>query len=589
MEKYIYLLQNNNKKSIIIFFCLNIFLIVFETFGIALIPAFVAYIVDPGVISKITYEPLVEYIQSKDHITIIYIGVGLFIFLFFFKNLYLFFVMYYQAILQKKFNYDLKKKFFSLYINSPFSIIKQYNSSEILRNVDNETSDYVTNFFLIIKFGKDMLQFFCIFLLLLYVDFLSTFFVVIFLVLSVIIYFLFFYKRLRILGQNRVDAISSIYKWINQSVGAIKEVKINRKERNILETFLSKVYVFENSRKTISVIQAIPAALFETIFVSITLLLVAFIVTNEKINILPLVSLYIFAFIRILPIFSRFGSYISNLRASYPSVILLNNELKKLEEYNIEKEKIDKLSKNKKLEFNNQIEFKDIYFDYKNEKKEIFKGLNYKIKKNTCIAFVGKSGAGKTTLINILAGLLKPNSGQIKIDNIILDNDINLWQKKIGLISQENYLLDDTIKNNIIFLNSDEEINNENLNDAILFSGLKNFIDALPNKLETIVGEKGSFLSGGQVQRIALARLLYRNPEVLILDEFTNSLDFETENFILEKLNELKTSKNKTIIMISHKMKPLKICDEIVILNNGNIEKVFNYKEFHDQYNLLYD
>ena len=147
MEKYIYLLQNNNKKSIIIFFCLNIFLIVLKRFGIALIPAFVAYIVDPGVISKITYEPLVEYIQSKDHITIIYIGVGLFIFLFFFKNLYLFFVMYYQAILQKKFNYDLKKKFFSLYINSPFSIIKQYNTSEILRNVDNETSDYVTNFF----------------------------------------------------------------------------------------------------------------------------------------------------------------------------------------------------------------------------------------------------------------------------------------------------------------------------------------------------------------------------------------------------------------------------------------------------------
>ena len=188
-----------------------------------------------------------------------------------------------------------------------------------------------------------------------------------------------------------------------------------------------------------------------------------------------------------------------------------------------------------------------------------------------------------------MAGLLKPDEGEIIIDDLKLNDEIHLWQNKIGLISQENYLIDDTIKNNIIFLNNNKEINNNNLNDAIFYSGLENVIDKLPKKLETIVGEQGSFLSGGQIQRIGLARLLYRNPEVLILDEFTNSLDYDTENFILEKINELKTSKKKTIIMITHKMKPLKICDEIILLNNGNIEKIFNYNEFYDKYSLLFE
>ena len=192
-------------------------------------------------------------------------------------------------------------------------------------------------------------------------------------------------------------------------------------------------------------------------------------------------------------------------------------------------------------------------------------------------------------MINIICGLLKPTSGQILVDGKLVNENIKGWQKNIGLISQENYLLDDTLENNIIFLNKKLSIDKKRLSDAIFYSGVSDFLGELKYGLNTKIGERGSILSGGQIQRVALARLLYRDPKVLVLDEFTNSLDPNNENFILEKLKLLQTEKNKTLIVISHKLKPLKICDEIIILDKGKISEKFNYQDFFNKYNLLYE
>ena len=150
-------------------------------------------------------------------------------------------------------------------------------------------------------------------------------------------------------------------------------------------------------------------------------------------------------------------------------------------------------------------------------------------------------------------------------------------------------MLDDTLLNNIVFIDDDIKIDKTKLDNAIHYSGLENVIKELKNGINTEVGERGTFLSGGQIQRIALARILYKDPEVLILDEFTNSLDPENENFILDQLELLKTKKNKTFIIISHKIRPLKICDEIVLIDKGKVAEVFNYNDFYNRYNLLYN
>ena len=192
-------------------------------------------------------------------------------------------------------------------------------------------------------------------------------------------------------------------------------------------------------------------------------------------------------------------------------------------------------------------------------------------------------------MINLISGLLYPSSGNINVDGIDILKNIESWQKKIGLIPQDNLLMDDTILNNILFLNDENKVNEKRLKDAINYSGLSEFIDNLDSGINTNVGEEGAFLSGGQIQRIILARLLYNDPEILILDEFTNSLDPESENHILEKLELLKKEKNKNFFIISHKMKPLKLCDEIIVLENGKVLKNYKFEEFYEKFHFLYD
>ena len=318
------------------------------------------------------------------------------------------------------------------------------------------------------------------------------------------------------------------------------------------------------------------------------MLLIKSLTNDGSIAALPTLSLYIVAFIRMLPIVSRFGSNLATLRTFNPSVILLNREINKLEKYSKLEEQILQ-SKENSIHFKKDFELKNISFKYNDGEKNIINDLNFKIEKGKCIAFLGKSGAGKTTIINIISGLLKQTSGEILVDKEPINDNIVGWQKNIGLISQENYLLDDTLENNIIFLNDKDSIDKKKLNDAIFYSGVSEFLDELKDGLNTKIGEKGSTLSGGQIQRIALARLIYRDPQLLILDEFTNSLDPVNEDFILEKLNQLKNEKNKTYIIISHKIKPLKICDEIIVLDKGRIIEKFNYQDFFNKYHLLYD
>lgn len=559
-----------------------------ETFSIALIPLFIDFVISSEPILPNYISFFKDFLSSENKDDLLNFGIIFFTIIFLIKNFFYMSVVFYQAALKKKFNHYLKRKFLGLYIFSPFETMKSYNTSEILRNTDTEVQNYVTNFFDILKFSKDFLLLFAIFFLLLIVDIYSTIIALIFLTFCIVLYLLVFYNYLNQLGLRRLKTVNAIYQWINQTCGAIKEIKITKKENEVLENFSKKVDIFEQSKKITEIISALPAAIFETVFVVVILLLIKFIAYTDSMSALPALSLYIVAFIRLLPIVSRIGSSISSLRSYNPSVQLLNNEINKLEKYSRKKNELDKPLK-ELVPYNIDFELSNISFKYEDGDQEIFQNFNFKIIKGKSVAFLGKSGSGKTTLINIICGLLKPTNGQILVDGKLVNGKITGWQQNIGLISQDNYLLDDTLENNIIFLSNKLSIDKKRLDDALFYSGVSDFLGQLKSGLNTKIGERGSILSSGQIQRVALARLLYRDPKVLILDEFTNSLDPENEDFILEKLKQLQNKKNKTYIIISHKLKPLKICDEIIILERGKISEKFNYQEFYDKYNLLYE
>jgi ATP-binding cassette, subfamily B, bacterial PglK len=588
MNKFIQLLSKDNKNSIIIFIVLNIILVFFETLSIAIIPLIIDFVISEKPLLP-EYWSLIDnfYVRSSKNNLILYASIFI-VFLFISKNIYILGLVYYQETLKAKFRSDLKKIFFTMYLSAPFEIINSYNSSKILRNTDQETSSYVSNFFLILKIFKDFFLFLLILILLMSVNFFVTVISVLILIFLLILYFFLFHKKLHKFGEDGLDAKNSLIKWILQSLNTIKDIKISKKESKVLQKFISKVNIFENSRKKISFIQAIPNSIFEIIFVIIIFTLIIFMSNVQVENILPILSLYIISFIRLLPVFGKFGQIISALRSSYPSVLHLNSEFQKLEKFqNIKKKKINKSID--KIEFEKSLNINNIDFEYFNGDKKIFNNFNLSIKKGKSIGFVGKSGSGKTTLINIISGLLSPTKGQIISDNVDISSNIDLWQKKIGLVPQDNFLLDDTILKNIIFLDDENKIDKNRLENAIHYSSLSKFVNELSLGINTSVGEGGAFLSGGQIQRIILARVLYNDPEILILDEFTNSLDPESENHILEKLNLLKIEKNKNLFIISHKMKPLKLCDEIIVLESGKIIKKYNFDEFYERFHFLYE
>ena len=220
-----------------------------------------------------------------------------------------------------------------------------------------------------------------------------------------------------------------------------------------------------------------------------------------------------------------------------------------------------------KLEFNKIINIKNLKFSYKNSEKKILNNINLEIRKNDCIGIIGESGAGKSTFIDVLMGLNKPTKGEITLDDVNILQNRRGWQKMIGYVPQSIYLIDESIKKNIAF--GEDDVNIGKLNQVLKQSGLEQFVENLANKENTIIGEKGAKISGGERQRIAIARSLYKNPDLIIFDEATSSLDLETEKKVLETIKHLK--EEKTLIIISHRMNTLNYCNKIYELKDGNL------------------
>ena len=262
------------------------------------------------------------------------------------------------------------------------------------------------------------------------------------------------------------------------------------------------------------------------------------------------------------------GSY-QQINLSKASINLVYEELKLKK--NILVDRTEKFNKNKN-EFKSLL-IKNLSFKYSNTDKFIFENVNFEIKKNLHIGFVGSSGSGKTTLIDCLLGLLPPTSGKILFNNQNIYNDLKNWQSNIGYVPQNIYLMDASIQENIAIGINKRFIDIDRINSSKL-SNLDEFIKGLPDGLSTNVGEKGVKISGGQRQRIGIARALYNNPQILVLDEATNALDTATEERFLNLINELKNQQNLTVVMITHRINTLKICNKIYKIENNQVSLV---------------
>lgn len=374
------------------------------------------------------------------------------------------------------------------------------------------------------------------------------------------------------LGRQNQRYNSKLIQWVNQALGGIKEVKVLERESFFINSYKENYKKLIKGAKNNEMLATIPKYIVETVCICGMLLAVVgkmFFGRREIVDFIPQLSVFAVAAFRLLPSVGKINSYINGIMYGLPSLDLIYHDLKEVENNNriIKKD----VKKTDKFFIKEKICLVNVRYRYPNTDIDVLKKINLEIGKGKTVALIGSSGAGKTTLADIILGLLQPTEGRIMVDECDIFANISLWHKSIGYIPQNIYLSDDTIRNNIAFGVEENEINDSAVEGALRKAQLYDFVQNLAEGINTFVGDRGVRLSGGQRQRIGIARALYHEPDILILDEATSALDNETEQAVMGAIEKLQGV--KTMIIIAHRLTTIKKADEIYEVVNGELVK----------------
>ena len=563
--KKIYLLfPEKFKKKSILFIFLSIFASILETLGIGLIFPLIEIIINQKFSKNLFGINFNEFFSGSENKEIISYIILIILILYLFKTIFLILFNYWQIKFSQNIYKFLSIKLLKKYLFNPITFYHKKNTSVLLRNVIFETKNYGSSINIILKLFVETFITFFILGLIIYIEPKKSIIIITIIISFALLFYFLTSKKIYLLGVKKLQNIEKASKIIGESFSGIRDIKLKSVENYFYELYKNFLNRFVKVQNYQQAIIDSPRIIFEFIVLCLILGgLLYYLRFNNDINeLLPVIGLYLVAAFRLIPAIMRILSMMQSIKGLQASVDMLNNEL---EYYENNKKENFKNTFNEKISINKNIKFKNVYFSY-DKKKEILKDFSFEINKSEIIGIYGKSGSGKSTLIDLLTGLLTPTKGEILIDEKFKLNQNNIpeWQKGIGYVSQNVFLFDTSVKKNIAFGTDDNLIDNNKIKKALKDAQIYNFVDKLDDKLETLVGERGVKFSGGQIQRIGIARELFRNPSLLIFDESTSALDIDTENLILDCVKDLK--KDKIIIIISHRENTLKICDKIIRL-----------------------
>jgi ATP-binding cassette, subfamily B, bacterial PglK len=564
----------------VIFLFLGLILVgLLEVAGVSSIAPFMAVISSPSIIHENKYfEIAYQFLGAKsDNAFIILVGIFSIAVLLIsnLANSIMVWSINYFSYLQ---THRVSVRLLRQYLNRPYSFYLENNSSELSKNVLNEINRSIGGTVLpALNVLSKLIVTLFIFILLIYIDPKIALFSTVVLGLAYGAIYKFVRKKLHNIGIETNEANFQMYKVANESMSGIKDIKLRGIEEEFVGRFDKPSKKFGTYLAQRTVIALLPRYLLEVVAFSGIISVMIFFVSSgyTTSEILPIVSLYAMAGFRLLPAVQQIYSGVTIFKFNMPALENLYSDLTK-----VLNERNDAFNE-KPIKLVDRLSIYDLNFAYSGNKNLVLKKLNFSINANTTIGIVGSTGSGKTTLVDLLLGLLSPESGKITVDGKDIDNtNIRSWQQSLGYVPQSIYLIDDTIEKNIAFAVPIEEIDKNLIKKATKLANLDNFITSLPEQFDTVVGERGVRLSGGQRQRIGIARALYHNPSVLFLDEATSSLDSITENVIMDAIHNL--SHKKTIIMIAHRLSTLKECDIIHMMKNGNIVDSGTYQQLLD-------
>jgi len=545
---------------------------VFEVVGIASVLPFMSIVSAPETIfeNEWLHKVYQHFGFTGERQFLIAFGIAVLV-TFAFANLF----SLYTRWMQHKFTWDsaysLAQRMLVVYTSMPYSFFLAHNTSDMGKQVLNEVSEFINNFLLpATELCARLLVAFLIFVLLVVVDpLLAT------IVLGVLggAYFVIFgavKAYLTSIGKSRMTAVQQRFKTANEMLEGIKAVKAHGVEDHFLTRFGAASRTFSTVQARYRIVSQAPKFLVETLAFGGIISVVLYVLSTGKgfQEIVPVLSLYALAGYRLLPSLQKLFDTFSSVRFNYPIIDAIYEDLRMEDEIDqSERERDDA----EPLEFTSGIHIDDVSFRYPSSDDYVLRKISATIRKNTHVAFVGSTGSGKSTLIDIIMGLLTPEQGRILVDGQEVSGArIRAWRRLIGYVPQDVFLLDDTIISNIAFGVDEEDADLKRVERAARIANMHDFIvSELPDGYHTVVGERGVRLSGGQRQRLGLARALYHEPKVLVLDEATSALDGITEDAVMSSISGL--TEDCTAIIVAHRLTTVRHCDRIYLLERGTI------------------
>jgi len=579
LKKLLFLLTIHERKNVIFLMGMVLVLAMLEMIGVVSILPFMAVLMSPELIdTNIVLNAAFNNsslfgVETKNEFLFL---LGIVVFLILITTLTFKFLTYYvQLRFTTSLNYKIAKRFVEGYLHQPYSWFLNRHSADLGKNILSEVSFVISQGMNpMINFIKQSVVCLAIVIMLFFVDPILTLIVGLTFGSAYGLMYLIIKKFMSNIGQSRLDANKWMFISISDAFGAIKEIKVSGQEQTYINRFSEPAKILAKVSALAGVISNLPRFVLEAITFGGMLLIVLYLMSQKGnfITALPIISLYAYAAYRLIPTVQQIYTSLLTLRFVGPALDTLYKDLKSL-----------KLSDFKQsdniLSLKKSITLRNINFNYPNSSRTALKNIHFSINAKTSFGIIGATGSGKTTVVDIILGLLEAQQGMLEVDGKEI-NKFNSkdWQRSIGYVPQHIFLSDDSVAANIAFGIQNENIDYKAVEHVAKIARLHEFVtDELPQKYQTTIGERGVRLSGGQRQRIGIARALYNNPKVLILDEATSALDNNTEKQVMNEIKKLE--KDITLVMIAHRLSTVKECDSIILLEKGEIKAQGTFEE----------
>lgn len=537
--------------------------------GIGAVIPFITILIEPSKFTKF------DIFNKVPHTELMAISSIVLVLSFWIKNFVAALIMKYQLSYINDVVQSVQTRLFSHYMNLSYEEHITRDTSKLINNLSGEVEQF--SYGVLSPFGQlisDIFAVFFVLLVLLYINLLFTTIVIGVLCVSMMIFMRLIKSKIHKYSQNRIHSAYKIKKHILDGLKGIKETKLYHREKSFINQFTNDASLYNKVNTQALFYSQVQRLILEVVALSVVMvtIMVFILLGISSTKIFILLSVFGFAAAQLLPSLNRITGAITQIKYSYPALQVIATEMQGIN-LTIETTASDN---DHNINFVHKITLRDISYKYKHG-RQVLDDINIEICRGQKIAFIGRSGAGKTTLVDLLIGLYQPTSGMIQIDGVTLENSNSLaYQKLFGYIPQQIILYNDSVKNNIAFGITLNNIDEVRIWECLRLAKIDDIIRNLPHGLDTVLGESGMILSGGQRQRLGIARALYQNPAILVMDEATSALDNETEHRIVAELASLS---DLTTITIAHRLSTVRNYDKLIVLDTGRVVAFGDYNE----------